>query len=63
MLMKRKSLSGRRWSELRTIRFSIADQNAELDRARRTGAEQPVIDRLEANLEWLKQALQQMKRA
>jgi hypothetical protein len=62
MLMKRRSLTGRRWSELRTIRFSIADQNAELDRARRTGAEQAVIDRLEANLEWLKQTLQQMKR-
>jgi hypothetical protein len=62
MLMKRRSLSGRRWSELRTIRFSIADQNAELDRARRTGAEQAVIDRLEANLEWLKRTLQQMKR-
>ena len=63
MLMRRRSLSGRRWSELRTIRFSIADQNAELDRARRTGAQQSVIDRLEANLEWLKQALEQMKRA
>ena len=48
MLIKRRSLSGRLWSELRTIRFSIADQNSELDGARRTGAEQPVIDRLEA---------------
>jgi hypothetical protein len=63
MLIRRRSLSGRRWFELRTIRFSIADQRAELERARQTCAEQPVIDRIEANLEWLKQALEQMKRA
>jgi hypothetical protein len=63
MLVRRRSLMGRRWNELRTIRFSIADQRAKLVRARQARAEQPVIDRIEENLEWLKQALEQMKRA
>jgi hypothetical protein len=62
MLIRRRSLGARRYSELRTIRFSIADQLADLERARELGAEQSVIDRIEANLEWLKQSLERMKR-
>jgi hypothetical protein len=62
MQTRRRLELGRRWFELRQIRFSIADQEAKLDQARNSGVEHSEIGGIEANLKWLKQALQQMSR-
>jgi hypothetical protein len=60
-LSRRRSDFERRWSELKAIRFSIADQRAKLERARQSGAAQADVSRIEVNLQWLEQSLQQMR--
>jgi hypothetical protein len=57
MRSHRRRELGRNWFELRTIRFSIADQRAALERARQSGAEQAEIARIEETLECLEQSL------
>jgi hypothetical protein len=47
--------------EVRAIRFSIAEERAKLERARQLGAAQTEVSRIEANLQWLEQSLQQMR--
>jgi hypothetical protein len=59
MKSRRRLELGRRWFELRAIRFSIADQRAALDRAKQSGAEQAEIAGIEANLHWLEQSLRE----
>jgi len=61
-MSRRRSQFGRGWFEVRQIRFSIADHQARLEQARQAGAEYAEIEGIEANLKWLKRALQVMSR-